>query len=96
MQHNGADWWNKSRMGRSLLFAFFFLVVLVFAGACFAVFCAITPWPIWLLIVISLPMGLLVFLAWAKTNEKNGFDGVVVDHQSEKVQRVNDRSSGTE
>jgi uncharacterized protein (DUF983 family) len=77
MQQCDLDWWNETRTGRALLFAFFVGVVLFFATAIFLVLHALTRWPTWLQVVIALPAGLLSFISWAKAHETNGCDGVV-------------------
>jgi hypothetical protein len=73
---------ERHKNGRTLLFVFLAVVVLCFAAACFAFIRAITNWPMWVQIVIALPMGLRFFLCWAKAHETNGFDGIGVDESA--------------
>lgn len=82
-RHVLTDWWNNSRVGRFLLFAFFIMLVAVFAGAILAIIHALTRWPLWVQIIVSLPSGFVFLISFARATVVNGFDGIVSENLPE-------------
>ena len=79
MSSKNDDWVNSTKLGCSLLFVFFTLIVLLFATPCYLLLRLFTNWSAWILVIIAIPVGTLLFLAWAKANQLNGYDGISLD-----------------